>query len=66
MNKRIMSAFGWGIIATILMSIVMIIGKQTGTTPMPKPIPMAMVVHIFGADMAKPFILLLSISSNFI
>jgi len=34
-TKRFWSGFGWGVLATVGMSIPMIIGTATGVAPMP-------------------------------
>lgn len=56
-NHRIARGFGWGVIATIAMSILMIIAMLTGISPMPKPIPAAIVGQILGPDTPKPLIM---------
>ena len=60
-NKSLAVAFGWGILGTIGMSIIMIIGKLTGIAPMPKPIPLAIVVEILGKETVKPLLMGLAI-----
>ncbi len=57
-------AFGWGVLATIGMSILMIIAKVTGISPMPKPIPLAIVAKIFGKQTAMPVLMILGIVSH--
>ena len=47
-SKRIVQGFGWGVVATIAMSVVMILGMVTGAAPMPKPIPVAIVGKVMG------------------
>lgn len=37
--ERFLKGFGWGIVATVAMTVLMILGILTGVSPMPKPIP---------------------------
>lgn len=65
MNKQRLSAgFGWGVVATIAMSILMIIGLTTGMSPMPEPIPKAIVSKLFGEGMPTPLLMLLAIATH--
>jgi hypothetical protein len=64
MNKRLVIGFGWGVVATIAMSIVMIIGTKAGIAPMPKPIPATIVVTLLGIRLPKPLIMLLAVTSH--
>ena len=59
-NKRILKGFVWGVIATVGMSLIMIFGKLSGLSPMPKPIPVAIVVRVFG-ELPKPAVMTLAI-----
>lgn len=34
--------------ATVAMSVVMVLGSTTGVSPMPKPIPVALLAHTLG------------------
>lgn len=47
-GKRFWSGFGWGVVATVAMSILMVLGLVTGMAPMPKPIPAAIVEKLTG------------------
>lgn len=62
--QRFWSGFGWGVLATVGMSIPMIIGKATGVAPMPEPIPKAIVATILGQDFPTPLIMLLAAGSH--
>ena len=53
-GRRIAGAFGWGVLATVVMSAIMIAGVLTGLSPMPKPIPAAIVGKLLGPGLAKP------------
>ncbi len=61
---RVASGFGWGLVATVAMSVVMIAGVVTGLSPMPKPIPMALVARTFGGALAKPALMALGAASH--
>jgi len=63
-GTRLAAAFGWGALATVAMSIPMIIATATGISPMPKPIPVALVGHVFGPDLPKPVHMLLAVISH--
>lgn len=63
-GRRLAAAFGWGVIATVAMSVVMIVGQLTGLAPMPKPIPVAIVGQILGEGMPQPLLLLLGALSH--
>lgn len=47
-TSRIARGFGWGIVATLAMSVLMVIGFTTGMAPMPKPIPKALVGSVLS------------------
>lgn len=63
-TKRLAVGFGWGVVATIAMSILMIAATASGLSPMPKPIPAAIVGKILGAGSPKPLIMILTIISH--
>jgi len=44
----------WGGVATIAMSALMILGLVTGMSPMPKPIPAAIVGKLTGGGLPRP------------
>lgn len=52
--KRFWVGFGWGVTATVVMSALMILGVLTGMSPMPKPIPAAIVGQLTGGALPKP------------
>lgn len=62
-SHRIAAGFGWGVVATIAMSILMIIGVRTGIAPMPKPIPAAIVGKLLGGG-PKALVMILAIVSH--
>jgi hypothetical protein len=63
-GARFRTGFGWGIVATIAMSVVMLAGTVSGRSPMPKPIPVALVATIFGAGLPKPALVLLGAAAH--
>jgi hypothetical protein len=63
-TKRIIVGFGWGIEATIAMSVLMLIGVLTGISPMPMPIPVAIAGHLFGQGTPRPLLLAVAILSH--
>ena len=62
--KRFWSGFGWGVLATVGMSIPMIIGSVAGVAPMPEPIPKAIVTTILGKELPVPLMMLLAAGSH--
>ena len=52
--RRFWTGAGWGAIATVAMSALMILGVATGASPMPKPIPAAIVGKLTHGGLAKP------------
>lgn len=59
--QRFLSGFGWGVVATIAMSALMIVGVLTGMSPMPKPIPAAIVGNLTGGGLPQPATMALAI-----
>lgn len=53
-KTRFLTGFGWGVVATVAMSAFMLIGTKAGLSPMPKPIPAAMIGKLGGAALPKP------------
>ena len=63
-RRRLAVAFGWGVVATMVMSVPMILATASGIAPMPKPIPAAIIGLIFGPGLPKPVHLLLAAVSH--
>jgi len=63
-TKRFWSGFGWGVVATIGMSIPMVIGTAAGVAPMPEPIPKATVTMVLGKGLPMPLIMVLAAGSH--
>lgn len=53
-GNRFLSGFGWGVTATLVMSAVMILGMATGMSPMPRPIPAAIIGNLGGGGLPQP------------
>jgi len=56
MNKNIWKGFGYGLLATLAMTILMLISVATKISPMPAPIPVALAKLVFGS-VPKPVLL---------
>lgn len=52
--QRFWKGFGWGVVATVAMSVLMILGVVTGVAPMPRPIPAAIVGKLTGGALPQP------------
>ncbi len=63
-TKRFWSGFGWGVMATVGMSIPMIIGTASGVAPMPEPIPKAIVTAVLGKELPIPLIIFFAAGSH--
>jgi hypothetical protein len=63
-TARFRKGFGWGVVATIAMSVVMIAGVLTGLSPMPKPIPVAIVGTILGGGLPHPALMALGAAAH--
>ncbi|HEY1573268.1 MAG TPA: DUF6789 family protein [Pseudonocardiaceae bacterium] len=58
-GRRLALGAGWGLVATVAMSALMIAGVLTGISPMPKPIPVALVAHVLGGGVPMPALIAL-------
>ena len=54
----------YGLLGTLLMSIIMLIGMATGISPLPEPIPLAIAKGLLGS-LAKPILMLFAIITHF-
>lgn len=45
---RLTAAAGWGVVATLAMSVLMLLSVVSGLAPMPEPIPLALVKETVG------------------
>lgn len=62
--RRLAVGAGWGVVATVVMSALMIAGVLTGISPMPKPIPVALVAHILGGGLPMPALVALGVLAH--
>ena len=51
----------WGAVATVAMSLLMILGMATGLAPMPKPIPAALVGTLTGGALPQPVLMAMAV-----
>jgi len=63
-GKRLAIGFGWGVVATLAMTVVMIIGRVTGVAPMPEVIPVAVAGHVLGAGTPRPLVMVVGVLSH--
>lgn len=61
---RFWPGVGWGVVATVAMSIPMIAGAVAGILPMPRPIPAALVGELFGTGLPRPIFMGLAVGSH--
>ena len=54
----------YGLLGTLLMSIIMLIGMGTGISPLPEPIPLAIAKGLLGS-LAKPILMLFAVITHF-
>lgn len=47
-SRRLAAVFGWGVVATLVMTVLMATTVIAGVSPLPKPIPAALVGQTFG------------------
>lgn len=61
--RRLGVGAGWGSVATLVMSVVMLAGTASGVSPMPKPVPAALVGHTLGG-IPQPAVLVLAVLAH--
>lgn len=54
----------WGVVATAVMSVFMIVATVIGVSPLPEPIPAALAKMVVGADAALPVVVGTAIVSH--
>jgi hypothetical protein len=57
--RRLAVGAGWGVAATVVMSALMIAAVLSGISPMPKPIPVALVARTLGGGLPMPALIAL-------
>lgn len=60
-QHELKEGFGYGVVATVAMSILMLVALASGKSPMPQPVPKAIVVQFFGSGIPKPIVMALAI-----
>lgn len=60
-QHRLRAGFGYGVVATIAMSVLMLLAVVSGNSPMPQPIPKAVVAQLFGGGLPKPLLMALAV-----
>jgi hypothetical protein len=58
LSRRLPAGAGWGALAAAAMGVVMLAGKAAGVSPMPKPVPVALVAHTLGMSPGPALIVL--------
>lgn len=53
-QHRMVRGFGAGVGATVVMSIPMVMAVVTGVSPMPQPVPKAVVAEVLGGGVPNP------------
>lgn len=61
---RIARGLGWGVVATVVMSIPMVAAAIMGIAPMPEPIPAAIVGKLLDGGLPRPVIAVLAAASH--
>lgn len=61
--RRLVVGAGSGAVATLVMSALMLAGTATGVSPMPKPVPAALVAHTLGS-IPTPGVLVLAVIAH--
>lgn len=62
--QRFWRGFGWGVVATVVMSALMILSIVTGVSPMPRPIPVAIFGRLTGGGLPQPLIIVLAVGAH--
>lgn len=63
-SNRVRLGFKFGVLATIAMSIPMVIATVVGVSPLPAPIPKAVVGTLVSGAVSKPFAMALAVGSH--
>lgn len=60
-HHRLVLGFGYGVVATIAMSVLMLLAVVSGLSPMPQPVPKAVVAQLVGGGLPKPLLMALAV-----
>lgn len=63
-GARFAKGFGWGVVATLAMSALMLAATATGASPMPNPVPAAIMGTILGGAVARPVVMAAAIVAH--
>ncbi len=63
-ENRFPHGFFWGVAATVVMSIPMLIATATGVSPLPEPIPAALSKKLLGAETAGSLVMIVAVVSH--
>lgn len=63
-GKLLKKGAGYGLLGTLLMSVIMLIGMRSGMSPIPEPIPLSIAKGLLGA-VAKPLLMAFAIITHF-
>lgn len=61
--RRLGAGAGRGVVATVAMSALMLAGTAAGVSPMPKPVPAALVAHTLGS-IPEPAVLVVAVTAH--
>ena len=65
MNEVAKRGIGYGLLATLMMTVLMVIGTIAGVSPMPAPIPIALARWVLG-DVPQPALLVSGMLAHFL
>lgn len=64
--RRFWLGFGWGLVATLAMTALMVLAIAFRISPMAVPIPLAIVATVVGAVKVTPALLILALVAHFV
>lgn len=60
-RTHVLRGFAYGVAATVAMSLLMAVGAVSGASPIPEPVPKALVTSLLGVSGPMPFVVGLAI-----
>lgn len=63
-NPFLKQGMRYGLLGTLFMSIIMLVGMSTGISPLPEPIPLALAKGLLGRA-AQPILMLFAVITHF-